>query len=328
MFDRISSVAARLSPWLIIGGLAYAALFVQVDGATGTMRQPLVESRDLFFGGAAADGRLWFVGQAGAVLSMNEQARQWERSQLQPVANLQGIAASDAGVLVAVGNGGQLWVRDRGGRWTSQSLPVGEVGNKLIDVAFLDGHFWVVGEMGALFRADANGANWTRLRDAVDVAFSRVRSGPSGSIWVAAEFGHLLHSRDGGSSWSSVQLGNESLQSIAFAGEEGVVVGNRGQAFHSIDGGESWQPVPAFTTEHLYDVIARQDGWLVAGDRGALFSASRPAADWRPLAPEGSGKRYRTRLLATQEGHVLIGSGIGLLDNDGNYRAWPMEVAR
>ncbi len=328
MLDRISSIAARLSPWLVIGGLIYAALFVHVDVATGTMPQPLVEGRDFFFGGTVADQRLWFVGQAGAVLSMDESSKRWERSQLQPIANLQGIAASDAGVLVAVGNGGRCWVRGKDGAWAPQSLPVGDVGNKLIDVAFFDGYFWIVGEMGALFRADANGMDWTRLRDADDVAFNRVRPGPNGSIWVAAEFGHLLHSRDGGATWTSVQLGKESLQSIAFSGEEGLVVGNRGQAFRSTDGGETWQPVPAFTNEHLYDVIARSDGWLAAGDRGALFSASPDAAHWRPLAPSGSGKSYRTRLLAVHGGDVLIGRGIGLLGNDDNYRSWPAEAAR
>lgn len=328
MLERISSIAARLSPWLIIGGLIYAAVFVEVDVGGGTMPQPLVENRDFFFGATAADGRLWFVGQAGAVLSMDESTRRWERTQLQPVANLQAIAASDAGVLVAVGNGGRCWVRGKDGQWSPQSLPVGEVGDKLIDVAFFGGHFWIVGEMGALFRADAAGHGWQRLREPDDVAFNRVRPGPDGSIWIAAEFGHLLHSRDDGATWTSVELGSESLQSVAFAGTEGLVVGNRGRAFRSVDGGESWQPLPAFTTEHLYDVVVRADGWLAAGDRGALFAAPRDASRWQPLAPAGSGKSYRMNLLAVRDGDVLVGRGIGLLGDDGSYRAWPAEGAR
>lgn len=323
MFDRISSLLARLSPWAIIAALAYAALFVEVDVATESMAQPLAENRDLFFGAAASGGRLWFVGQGGAVLSMDEASRKWQRMQLSPVTNLQGIAASDAGVLVAVGNGGRYWLRGVDERWTSQTLPVGDVGNKLLDVAFFAGHFWIVGEMGALFRGDAQGAGWQRLRDADDVAFNRIRPGPDGSIWIAAEFGRLLHSRDGGATWSVSELGSESLQSIAFTGAEGIVVGNRGQAFHSADGGASWQPVERFTTEHLYDVLARPDGWLAVGDRGAVFAGDRSAEHWQVLHPKGLGKGYQVRLLASREGEVLVGRGLGLLGADDAFRAWP-----
>lgn len=328
MLDRLSSVAARLSPWLIIAGLAYAAIFVEVEVATESMEQPLVEPRDLFFGAVAADGRLWFVGQGGAVLALDESSGRWHRAQLQPVVNLQGIATSDAGVVVAVGNGGRYWVRGKDAQWTPGTLPVGDVGNKLIDVAFFHGHFWVVGEMGALFRADATGMNWTRLRDADDVAFNRVRAGPEGSVWIAAEFGRLLHSDDDGATWRSVELGRESLQSLAFAGDEGVVVGNRGQVFRTSDGGARWQPVAPFTTEHLYDVLARPQGWLAIGDRGALFEAPRDAGHWSALAPAGLGKGYHVRLLAARDGEVLIGRGIGLLDGKGDYRRWPAETTR
>ena len=326
MLDRISSLLARVSPWAIIAGLAYAAIFVEVDVDAESMAQPLAENRDLFFGAAAADGHLWFVGQGGAVLVREEATRQWQRTQLQPVTNLQGIAASDAGVLVAVGNGGRYWRRGIGEAWEAQTLPVGDVGNKLLDVAFFDGHFWIVGEMGALFRGDAQGTNWQRLRDADDVAFNRIRPGPDGSIWIAAEFGRLLHSRDGGATWTETELGSESLQSIAFAGSEGVLVGNRGQAFHSADGGASWQPIERFSAEHLYDVLARPDGWLAVGDRGALFAGDRTAAQWRALTPQGLGKGYQVRLLASRDGDVLVGRGLGLLAADGGFRAWPEAV--
>ncbi|MFC4821239.1 WD40/YVTN/BNR-like repeat-containing protein [Dokdonella ginsengisoli] len=328
MRERITSALAWLSPWAIIGGLAYAAVFVEVDVATEPMAQPLVENRDLFFGAAAADGHLWFVGQGGAVLALDEKSQQWTRTQLQPATNLQGLAASDSGVLVAVGNGGRYWVRGGDGQWNAQTLPVGDVGNKLLDVAFFGGHFWIVGEMGALFRSDAQGAYWTRLREADDVAFNRIRPGPAGSIWIAAEFGKLLRSDDDGASWHVVELGSESLQSIAFDGGIGVVVGNRGRAYRSGDAGASWQPIATFTTEHLYDVLARADGWLATGDRGAVFAAARDAEGWKPLAPQGLGKGYHVRLLASGTGDVLVGRGVGVLGADGGYQPWPARALR
>jgi len=34
---------------------------------------------------------------------------------------------------------------------------------KLLDVSFIDGHFWAVGEMGSLLRADADLSQWQAL---------------------------------------------------------------------------------------------------------------------------------------------------------------------
>lgn len=323
MFDRVASICARLAPWAIIGGLAYAAVFVKVDVEAEPMPQPLVEQRDQFFGATATTTALWFVGQGGSVLSRDATSQRWQRSRLEPTTNLQAIAASDAGVLVAVGNDGRVWSRSGEGAWASQRLPIDEVGSKLLDVAFFSGHFWVVGEMGALFRAGADAQQWTRLREPDDVGFNRVRPGPDGSVWIAAEFGRLLHSRDGGETWESRELGSESLQSLAFDGRNGLVVGNRGEAFRSDDGGDTWQAAGTADDEHLYDVIAVDGGWNVAGDRGALFAVDAEAAHWQALTPEGLGKGYHARLLATSQGVVLVGRDLGLLGGDGLYHAWP-----
>lgn len=324
MLERLSSFAARLAPWAIIGGLAYAAVFVKVDVEADAMPQPLIEQRDQFFGATDADGILWFVGQGGSTLMSDPSTEGgWQRAQLSPPLNLQGIAASDAGVLVAVGNDGRVFVRQGDGAWTASRLPVDDVGAKLLDVAFFDGAFWIVGEMGALFRGNASGDGWTRLREADDVAFNRIRRGPGGTIWIPAEFGRLLSSDDGGKHWESIELGSESLQSIAFSGERGVVVGNRGEAFATDDGGVTWALVSTPGEEHLYDVIARGEGWLAAGDRGALFAVSADGRRWQALAPEGLGKSYIARALAVGNGVVLAGRGLGLLTEEGRYRAWP-----
>lgn len=323
--QRVWSFLARLSPWLLIAGLGYAAVFVKIDVKTTSMAQPLVEQRDQFLGGADDGERYWFVGQDGALLSMDVKTRQWQRTRLEPRDNLQAIAASDVGILVAVGNDGRLWARGSDEQWTAQLLPLSDIARKLVDVAFLDGHFWVVGEMGALFRGSADGKAWLRMRGQEDIAFNRIRSGPGGSLWIAAEGGRLLRSHDAGANWDVVELGSESLQSVAFVGDIGVIVGNRGHVYRSENAGGDWKVVPEFTTDHLYDIAAGPDGWMVVGDHGAAFRAEHSAREWQHVRADGLGKSYYMRVLSAADKSVLIGHDIGQLAGLGDYQAWPTK---
>ena len=323
---RVWSSLARLSPWVLISGLGYAAIYVKVAVKPVPMTQPLIEQRDQFLGGVNDGGRYWFVGQDGGVLSMDAKTRRWQREELTPRSNLQGIAAGDHGVLVVAGNDGRLWVRDRGEQWVSQVLPVSDVARKLVDVAFLHGHFWVVGEMGALFRGSADGKTWTRMREPEDVAFNRVRSGPGGSLWIAAESGRLLHSADDGATWDSIELDSESLQSIAFVGDVALVVGNRGHVYRSDNQGVDWKLVPAFTSDNLFDVAGSADGWTVVGDHGAVFTAGPAHQQWQRATARTLGKSYYMRVLASANETVLVGHAIGRLAGNDSYEPWPQGV--
>lgn len=317
------SVLARLSPWVLIAGLGYAAVYVKVAVTPTPMTQPLMEQRDQFLGGVQANGNYWFVGQDGSVLSMDGTTGQWQREALEPRFNLQGIAASTDGVLVVAGNDARLWVRGSDGQWAGQVLPVGDVARKLIDVAFLNGNFWVVGEMGALFRGTADGQTWTRVRDPEDMAFNRVRSGPDGSLWIAAESGRLLHSDDDGASWQVIELNGESLQSIAFVGETGLAVGNRGHVYRSDNRGADWQLLPAFTTDNLFDVAGGAQGWTVVGDHGSVFAAGPGSLEWQRATASGLSKSYYMRVLANAQDAVLVGHTLGRLAGLDSYEPWP-----
>jgi photosystem II stability/assembly factor-like uncharacterized protein len=320
---RVWGLLARVSPWVLIAGLGYAAVYVKVAVKPVPMTQPLIEQRDQFLGGVHDGARYWFVGQDGGVLSMDAKTRQWQREELKPRFNLQGIAAGDDGVLVVVGNDGRLWVRGRSEQWVGQVLPVGDIARKLIDVAFLNGSFWVVGEMGALFRGTADGQTWTRMREPEDVAFNRVRSGPGGSLWIAAESGRLLHSDDDGNTWQSIELDSESLQSIAFVGDVALVVGNRGHVYRSDNAGIDWKQVPGFTSDNLFDVTGGPDGWMVVGDHGAVFTAGLNPQEWQNATARGLSKSYYMRVLASAHESVLIGHSIGRLAGNDTYESWP-----
>lgn len=324
MLSYLGGWLARLAPWLVIGGLGYAAAFIKPSVDPVPLDQPLLERRDAFFDGAVLDENIWVVGQNGALLTSEDGGRHWIREELPQRSNLQSIAVSPTGQKVVVGNQGQLWVRVLDGPWEHMELKVSDLAGKLQNIKFIDNQFWIVGEMGALFRGTADAGDWQALGLDEDINLNAISQGVGGDLWVAAEFGRLLRSRDQGRTWSVYELGEESLRALYFKNEIGVAVGNGGQMFISHDGGDSWNLVPAFTTEHLFDVVERDGQWLVTGARGALFKTDSPDGPWQAWAPEGLDLSYHNRLLATADGVVLIGQQLGLL-HDEQLTIWPGE---
>lgn len=306
---------AKLSPWMLIAGLAYAAVFVKPSVNGAPLLQPVVESRDMFFGAAGDRSSLWVVGQNGAVLHGVDNASRWSREELPNHSNLQAVAVSPEGVVVTVGNQGDLWLRTPGHGWRNAPLPVGEFGGKLLDVAYIRGHFWVVGEMGALFRAGPGAGTWERMTEEQDVAFNAIRSGVNGDLWIAAEFGRLLRSQDGGRTWNAQELGSESLRALAFDAQTGVAVGNAGHIYLSQDGGDSWRSLTPFSRDHLHDVVVQDGLWSVVGDNGTYFQSDKPSDGWKNVAIDFGelGKGYLTRILPLAEGDLLVGRQLSMV---------------
>jgi len=319
---KLTRALGTLAPWLVIAALGWAAMFITPSSSHPPLAEPLVERRDRFFGGAELGRKIWIVGQNGAVLSSTDEGQHWQREQLPGGDHLQAIAVSPEGRLVVVGNHGRIWTRSADGPWTPRQLPALEPAGKLLDVRHIDGHFWTLGEMGALFRTDADARSWESPGSFDDISFNRIQPGAEDDLWIAAEFGCLLHSRDQGRSWSVQTLGSESLHALAFNGRTGIAVGNRGQVYVSRDAGGHWQAAPAFTREHLFDVAYFHGQWWVTGDRGALWRSHEPETGWVALMPAGFGNGWHTRLLPGAHGLAVIGQPSGLLDGD-RLHPWP-----
>ncbi|MCU5786326.1 WD40/YVTN/BNR-like repeat-containing protein [Alloalcanivorax marinus] len=320
MISKLLGWVARIAPWAIVAGLGYAAAFVQPTVEPLPLPQPLVEPRDHFLDVAGdGHGALWFAGNAGTVLHRDADGH-WARRAFEQPVNLQGIAEGD-GRVVAVGNQGWVFT-DAGQGWSALQLPVSDYAGKLIAVGYLNGAFWITGEMGAIFRGDGAG-DWQALSLDTDVALNDITRADDGGLWIAAEFGNLFHSSDQGRTWQRQELQGESLQAIAFHGPTGVAVGNQGRVYLSDDTGVSWRAVDSGTHEHLYDVVHDGHRWLAVGAGGVLLTSAR-GHHWSPLAARGFSNGYHTRALPTAEGLVVTGEDLGRV-HQGQWTAWPAE---
>lgn len=326
MVGKVLGFAAQVAPWAIVSGLAYAAAFIKPSVEPLPLPQPLNEPRDLFYDvSESAPGKFWFAGNNGLILEGGQTKEQWQRHIMPEPVNLQGIAASIDGTVLAVGNAGWTFAHRGNGGWEPHHLPVSDIAGKLIEVTWQDGYFWVIGEMGAIFRTDAATSQWENLSIEGDVALNDITQVDSGDLWITAEFGTLYRSVDQGNSWKGQELGYESLRSLAFKGSEGVIVGNGGVVYHTDDLGLSWAEVSSPTSEHLYDVIHDGARWLATGNGGVLLS-SNDGKNWDLVSPEGFADVYHTRLLATENGVLIAGQSIGLLSSEG-WKSLPGSLA-
>lgn len=315
----------RLSPWLLIASLAYAAAFIEMKVDQSPLDRQLVEPRDRFYAGASQGELSWFVGGDGVVLQTHDAGQSWERIDLPGRQNMQSTAISPDGVRVIVGNQGRVYTQEAQiDDWYGYNLPVPEWAGKLMGVEFFDDHFWVVGEMGALFRLDASGKHWVDLSLDEDLSLNGLARSDSGRYWIAAEFGTLLYSDDQGQTWQRQTLADESLRQVHFHNDQALVVGNRGLLLASNDGGENWQTLPPPTTEHLFDAIYFDDRWMVSADQGQVFAAVAVTGPWVLREVEGIDKTYFTQWVPTAAGLALAGQRLGLVSN-GQWQPWPTE---
>ncbi|MBZ2168612.1 WD40/YVTN/BNR-like repeat-containing protein [Marinobacter sp. F4216] len=322
MVGKVLGFAAQVAPWAVVSGLAYAAAFVKPSVEPLPLPQPLTESRDTFYDvSATGSDHFWFAGNNGVVLEGGTDPSSWARHSMPHNINLQGIATSDDGLVLAVGNEGWTFRREGEGQWESTQLPVSDIAGKLIEVAWLGDGFFAIGEMGAVFRSNAEAQDWTNLSIDGDVGLNDITRDGAGVLWITAEFGTVYQSDDNGKSWSGEELGYESLRSVEFVDGTGVIVGNGGVIFRSTDGGNSWTSVPSPTSEHLYDVIHDGSRWLAGGNGGVLLESAN-GDEWNLLTPESGTTGYVARLLPASDGVVVAGKEIGQLDGE-HWNTWP-----
>lgn len=316
--------AGGLVPWLVIGGLLFAAFFIQPQPVGETVQPPPIERRDRFYGiEVLEEGQLlWAAGSDGKVVRSEDGGQTWAVQVTPTRENLQDIAAWDAERAVIVGNEGIVLVTsDAGATWEEVDAPRSEVFNKLIRVKVRPGGVaWAVGAMNAVFVSRDHGRSWQRAVAEEDITWNDIAFVDERGIWVVGEFGLLLNSPDGGESWEEVNVGLESsLMAVAFRdGGEGVAVGLEGTILVTRNGGGDWTRVETAFDEHLFDVTWNGTRWISVGDDGAVVrSGEGNSASWVAdrLAPDL--REWHTTSAANGDAVYISGATFGRLTDGG-----------
>jgi len=317
-------VLSSVMPFLIIGGLLYAGIFVKPKSVGASVMPPVLTQRDAFYGVAVpADNIIWAAGRNGKIVRSEDAGKTWLAQPAPVRANLQAIAAWDASRAIAVGNSGAVLTTTDGGKnWMAvANVPRNNEMQKYIRVRVAaEGGAWMVGEFGLILASKDYGATWKSLGRQEDVAWNDVAIGAS-SLLLVGEFGKMRRSTDGGENWQDVVSPlKSSLLSVA-AGADGtaVAVGLEGAILVSKDDGATWQRVESGTNEHLFGVGRNGDGWVAVGNQGLYLTAGSDAQKW-------TVKRFSERVFAwhsdvqVRAGKIFVaGATLSQVTPDGKF---------
>lgn len=318
---RVSKWVMSGVPWLIIGGLLWAGLFIKPAPVGSTVQPSVLERRDYFYGVAKPGGdQIWFAGSNGKIIAIGKEGRA-ERLNTGTNSTLQDIAIWDGKHAVAVGNDG-IVIRsvDGGGSWLqSDSVPRSQVANKLTRLRLGDaGMAIAVGEMGAVLQTMDAGKTWSRLRPEEDIAWNDAAILPDGRRIIVGEFGRMSVSADGGGTWADISPPvSTSLMAVAFRDASvGVAVGLEGVVLVTRDGGQHWERMTIDTHDHIFDIAwdGRNQQWVGGGSLGRWIKGTPDSDGWQTGRLDASDLSWHTRVLPTDQGTWFIGANIGQWD--------------
>ena len=195
--------ATAVLPFVVIGALLYAGVFIKPKPNGDSVPVPVLGGRDAFYGVVTpADSVIWAVGRGGKIVRSDDAGKSWQAQRSGTSANLQSIAAWDATRAIVVGNNATVLVTDDGGRtWhTLTNLPKATDGHKFIRVRRgSDDRDYVVGEFGTILVTPDFGRTWNSLGLQEDVAWNDVFVRGE-TVVAVGEFGKIRRSADGGHS--------------------------------------------------------------------------------------------------------------------------------
>lgn len=227
-------------------------------------------------------------------------------------ARFMGIAVSDEGITLAVGERG-IVIRstDQGGSWQQMPSPVDIT---LASVIF-DGpnRAWAVGQGASILRSDDAGKTWKLVRyKPSDLRYYLKVAVHEGVIYVSGSDGELWVSSDKGTTWTMTQMANGDAQphlfSMAFLGDIAMLSGEHGSVFLRNRKEAPWQVMPIAYNGSFFGVNVFADQFLLFGMSGRAFMVS---AEGKSHAIETGTTQFLLDAAVVQEKNqaILVGRG-------------------
>ncbi|AQV94163.1 hypothetical protein BJN34_09710 [Cupriavidus necator] len=298
------------TPFMVVGGLLYAALFIKPAVEASQLKPPAIQRGEFMYGIAAPSRQqLLGVGSVGKVWRSQDLGASWTVGQSPAQQSLQDVAAWDRERAVAVGDGGMVLASHDGGETWSKAEAALRSPAKLVRVrTAAPAVAWAVGEMGVALATADYGATWSRKTPDEDKAWNDVGFAGPRTVLVG-EFGRISVSADDGATWTAVSSPvKTSLMAVAFRDDlHGVAVGLDGAVVSTADGGLRWKREQQVSAAHLFDVSWDGAQWLAVGEAGVLLRGHADGSAWRAARIVDGNRQWHTRILPV--GQVAIASG-------------------
>lgn len=313
----------KVSPALLIAvvlfaGTAGGAAPQMVTQAAGTAHEGLHAV-------ASAGDTATVVGMAGRILESNDAGATW-RVVAAPDARgaLLGVTLQ-ASAGIAVGQYGQILLRQGAGTWTVVASGTEE---RLFAAAMnTAGEAVVVGSFGTILWSTDGGRHWMPVApdwanyfsDGLDPHLYDVAVSEDGVATVVGELGLVLRSTDRGAHWSRVEMprGADDGTPISWFGLDlrpdgtGYLVGQHGQLLRSEDHGRRWTRLDTGSHANLFDVASLPGGRVVVAGMYEVLVSEDAGGTWQAIEDADAAQSWYQGVAAVGKSGliVLVGQG-------------------
>ena len=282
----------------------WGTILTSSDGGR-TWTQPDTPTAKTLFGISFADDKSgWAVGASGTILRSTDGGKTWaeqkveitdEMGQSAPIdVNLFGVAALSPTEAWVVGDLGMVLRTRDGEKWEKVTFDAATYGDDNVPERLLNAvvftsptEGWIGGEFATLLHTTDGGQTWVGTREIVgapaDLYVFNVggtAGGPAAAVGLA---GSVLVTSDEGKTWQSRSVDTTAgLFAVAWKGDHGIAVGDRGVLWTTNDGGQSWTDAKR---PKLFNWLAgatfNGDGQaIVVGERGIVLRSEDGGASW------------------------------------------------
>lgn len=289
--------AAQIPVEIVVQGTVHQALFdIAFDGPRGVAVGAAGEVQTTEDGGKTWAGsklptdiamlavhidpaRTITVGQTGTAF-LRAAGGEWEKVDTGTTKRLFSVTSNAAGLTVATGEFGGLFLSEDGGRtWNTLTLDWMQVGTDGgaephlygADIA-ADGTITVVGEFGLVLRSPDRGRSWS-VQSKASASLFAVEIRDSGVGFAVGQDGYALKTTDGGKTWLCIDLGSKAILNGVHSDDSGkVTITAMREMMLSTDDGASWSSVqnPEVTTVWYVGVDASGADVMVVGQAGRI----------------------------------------------------------
>ncbi len=294
---------------------------ISTDGGQTWQRVPTPVTESLHAVSFADAQHGWAVGARGVILRTSDGGRSWERQVAEVRDELGDAAPLDSALLAvsavsaqeawAVGDFGIVLHTRDGVTWEQQSIPAEAFADENIPERILNSvHFvspqrgFIAGEFGTLLRTSDGGATWVgrhQLSGAPAELYlfgldAEVVEGSEERLAAVGLEGTVLVSEDGGNAWESRSVPTTAaLFAVAWRGQSGIAVGDRGVIYTTADAGRSWRAAErAPYLGWLAGVRYADERTLYAvGEQGVVLRSRDAGQSFEVLALRGAASPSR-----------------------------------
>jgi len=316
---RFSDISQAV-PFIVIGSLLYAGLFVKPEQTAPVVADSIFERGDKFYG-AAADlgGDYWLAGTHGKVIITRENGKRAIKRNIKALTNIQDVSLWDEKRAIVVGDGPIVMFTDDGGEnWKSADFTNDSIATKFIRVYAIDGgDAYVVGEGGVVLKCTTFGMRCNRISNVEDIAWNDI-SFNNGNLVTVGEFGNIRYLSSSEKTWqASKSPTTTSLMAVAFKNyTHGVAVGLNGILITTEDAGKTWKAQRSVTREHILSIAWDGNRYIAAGEKGVVLIGNSNGDLWTVRKLDNDDQSWYTKVVLIGDSYLMSGSKVSIVKKD------------